>query len=209
MYGGPSSAEEEHVSSEGLQESSRERAITDLNNLASGNSSIGGRLRRTGLGIPSTNKDDDSASIKAGRKPLNGVFSHLPPSLELKPTTDDLHRSVETLVRYLADRRPKLGAALAVVNITTESQSHLASPLSETSIDELFALPNVPLSALTPEQLLRFAQIVDTALYKSYLIIRPALLGSLCRVANWCEVSEVEEDLRARKVRDLVSFISF
>lgn len=115
--------------------------------------------------------------------------------------TDDLHRSVETLVRYLADRRPKLGAALEVVNITTQSQSHLASPLSEASIDELFALPNLPLSALTPEQLLRFAQVVDTALYKSYLIIRPALLGSLCRVANWCEVSEVEEDLRARKVR--------
>ena len=119
--------------------------------------------------------------------------------------TDDLHRSVETLVRYLADRRPKLGAALEVVNITTQSQSHLASPLSEASIDELFALPNFPLSALTPEQLLRFAQVVDTALYKSYLIIRPALLGSLCRVANWCEVSEVEEDLRVRKVRSINS----
>ena len=114
---------------------------------------------------------------------------------------DDLNRSVETLVRYLADRRPKLGAALVVMNITPESQSHLASPLSEASIDELFALPNVPLSGLTPEQLLRFAQVVDTALYKAYLIIRPALLGSLCRVANWCEVSEVEEDLRVRKVR--------
>ena len=114
--------------------------------------------------------------------------------------SDDLHRSVETLVRYLADRRPKLHAALLSVNITPESQSDVASPLSEASIEELFALPNAPLSALTPEQLLRFAQIVDTALYKSYLIIRPVLLGSLCRVANWCEVSEVEEDLRARKV---------
>jgi len=116
-------------------------------------------------------------------------------------TLDDLHRSIETLVRYLADRRPKLGAALQKVGITPESQSHLASPLSEASIDELFSLPNAPLAVLTPEQLLRFAQIVDTALYKSYLIIRPALLGSLCRVANWCEVTEVEDDLRARKVR--------
>ena len=130
-------------------------------------------------------------------------FSHFPrdESQSLKTMTDDLPRAVETLVRYLADRRPKLGAALEVLNITPESQSHIASPLSEVSIDELFALPNLPLSALTPEQLLRFAQVVDTALYKSYLIIRPALLGSLCRVANWCEVSEVEEDLRVRKVR--------
>lgn len=115
--------------------------------------------------------------------------------------TDDVSRSIETLVRYLADRRPKLRAALEAVNITPESQSHFASPLSEATIDELFGLPNAPLSALTPEQLLRFAQLVDTALYKSYLVIRPALLGPLCRIANWCEVSEVEEDLRNRKVR--------
>ena len=67
-------------------------------------------------------------------------------------------------------------------------------------MEELFALPSAPLSALTPAQQLRFAQIVDTALYKSYLIIRPSLLGSLCRVPNWCEVTEVEEDLRARQV---------
>ena len=104
-------------------------------------------------------------------------------------------------MRYLADRRPKLGAALKNVGITPESQSHLASPLSEASVGELFALPNTHLSALTPAQLLRFAQVVDTVLYKSYLIIRPALLGSLCRVANWCEVSEVEDDLRSRKVQ--------
>ena len=113
---------------------------------------------------------------------------------------DDLHRSVETLVRYLADRRPKLKAALEVVNITPQTQAETYPPLSTTTVEDLFALPNAPLSALTPEQLLRFAQIVDTALYKSYLIIRPTLLSSLCRIANWCEVSEVEEDLRARQV---------
>ena len=216
LYGGPSPVEEDHVSAENSQESdkvaasqekitaSQEKPAADLD-LPSGTGSVGGRFRRTGLGMfmPSANKDDDTASVKAKRKPLHGVFFYPLPSdikSELKHMTDDLNRSVETLVRYLADRRPKLGAALEVVNISPASQSHLASPLSEASIDELFALPNVPLSALTPEQLLRFAQVVDTALYKSYLIIRPALLGSLCRVANWCEVSEVEEDLRARKV---------
>ncbi len=74
------------------------------------------------------------------------------------------------------------------------------APLSEVGVEELFDLPNAPLSELNPAQLLRFAQIVDTALYKSYLIIRPSLLGSLCRVPNWCEVTEVEEDLRKRQV---------
>jgi hypothetical protein len=107
---------------------------------------------------------------------------------------------VETLVRYLTDRRPKLKPALEAVRITPENQSDGIAPLSEIPVEELFALPNLPLSGLTPEQLLRYAQIVDTALYKSYLIIRPALLGSLCRTVNWCEVSEVEEDLHERQV---------
>jgi hypothetical protein len=113
---------------------------------------------------------------------------------------DDLHRSVETLVRYLTDPRPKLKAALETVRITPENQSDKIAPLSEVAVEELFALPNLPLSGLTSEQLLRYAQVIDTALYKSYLIIRPSLLGPLCRSPNWCEVSEVEEDLHARQV---------
>ncbi|KAF5379787.1 hypothetical protein D9615_005708 [Tricholomella constricta] len=158
----------------------------------------------TGLGAIMRTKDEDRGSVTGKpKKPLPGscfvkynIMRWLTITLHLP---DNLHRSVETLVRYLSDRRPKLGAALEAVNITPQNQSHEIAPLSETSTEELFSLPNAPLAALTPEQLLRCAQIVDTALYKSYLVIRPSLLGSLCRVSNWCEVSEVEEDLRARQ----------
>ncbi|KAF9532490.1 hypothetical protein CPB83DRAFT_846876 [Crepidotus variabilis] len=165
--------------------------------IAGGTGTMSGRLRKTGMAglqalLPGGGKDDDTSSISSKKR----VVLH-----------DDLHRSVETLLRYLGDRRPKFGAALRNVGITPESQSHVTSPLSEASVDDVFALPDGPLSSLTPAQLLRFAQIVDTALYKAYLINRPVLLGSLCRVANWCEVSEVEDDLRARKkygeLRDL------
>ena len=114
-------------------------------------------------------------------------------------SADAFHRSVETLMRYLSDRRPKVDGALKALNITS-AEAHRWPTLSEASPDELFALPNVPLSALTPEELVRFAQIVDTALFKCYLLVRPGLLGPLCRVSNWCEVSEVEEVLRTREV---------
>ncbi|TFK27815.1 hypothetical protein FA15DRAFT_666044 [Coprinopsis marcescibilis] len=138
-----------------------------------------------GLLIPGGGgRDDDTVSISSKRK---------------VPVYDDFHRSIETLVRFLTDRRPKLFKSLAGVQITPQNQTQQYPPLSKTSVDELFELPDAPLSALTPEQLLRFAQIIDTALYKAYLIIRPTLLSSLCRVANWCEVSELEEDLRKRK----------
>ncbi|KAH9481762.1 Vacuolar morphogenesis protein 6 [Psilocybe cubensis] len=207
LYGGPSAstrtdttADAERAPSEGSHDDNasvnigHEKTATEIfDSIVPAGGSVGGRLRRTGLGmfLPGAHKDDDTASISSKKK----------------STADDLPRAIETLMRYLSDRRPKLRAALEAVGITPESQSHIASPLSEASVADLFALPNAPLSALTPDQLLRFAQIVDTAMYKSFLINRPILLGSLCRIANWCEVSEVEEDLRARKkyaeLRDL------
>ncbi|KAF8501265.1 vacuolar sorting protein 39 domain 1-domain-containing protein [Gautieria morchelliformis] len=111
---------------------------------------------------------------------------------------DNFHRSVETLLRYLGDRRPKLWGALSALHISPSQASEHAS-LSETSIDELLDMPNAPPSALIPNQLIRFAQVVDTALFKSYLAIRPSLLGPLCRISNWCEVLEVEQVLRSRQ----------
>ncbi|KAG1770992.1 vacuolar sorting protein 39 domain 1-domain-containing protein [Suillus occidentalis] len=131
----------------------------------------------------SKDKDDDAVSI-SGKKKVKHV--------------DDFSRSVDSLWRYLTDRRPKVAGALAAVHIAP-AQSHQWPFLSETSTEELFTLPNIPLPLLTPEQLVRFAQIVDTALFKSYLVTQPALLGALCRLPNWCEVSEVEEELRARE----------
>ena len=84
LYGGPSPVEDDQVSSEDQQEndktfSSQEKPIIDSENLPSGTGLIGSRLRKTGLGmfIPSTNKDDDSASVKARPKPLHGMFFHL------------------------------------------------------------------------------------------------------------------------------------
>ncbi|KAJ7911467.1 hypothetical protein B0H13DRAFT_2660518 [Mycena leptocephala] len=138
---------------------------------------IRGRLKGLGAFLPSALKDDDRASTIRQSKPKQTMTS---------PISGDLNK--------VSVRPPsQVAAALAAVGITPENQSHEIAFLSETSVEDLFALPNAPLPALTPEQLLRFAQIVDTALFKSYLLIDGAP-GSLCRVSNWCEVSEVEQN---------------
>ncbi|KAH9856486.1 hypothetical protein C2E23DRAFT_865919 [Lenzites betulinus] len=144
--------------------------------------SIRGVLKSGLESIVAAAKDDDTAPIRSVRRP---------------PKPDNFHRSIEVLMRYLSDRRPKIAGALGQFNITS-AQSHEMPILSATSKADLLALPDAPLSALTPEELVRFAQIVDTALFKSYLLVRPGLLGPLCRV-GWCEVSEVEELLRERE----------
>ncbi|KAF8896557.1 vacuolar sorting protein 39 domain 2-domain-containing protein [Infundibulicybe gibba] len=167
-------------------EGATEKAAAELLDAISPADTIRGRLKKTGLGVfmPSGPKDDDAASIMSKRK----FGPH-----------GDQDRAIQTLVRYLTDRRPKVAAALKAVDITPENQAHKAPPLSETTLAELHALPDAPLGALTPEQLLRFAQLVDTALYKSYLARNSGLLESFCRVPNWGEVLEVEEQLRARQ----------
>lgn len=106
---------------------------------------------------------------------------------------------MNNLLLYLSDQRRKISGALNAISIPSFQEAH-ATRLSEASVEEILSLPDAPPNALTPQQLFRFAQIVDTALFKSYLIVKPSLLGSLCRVDNWCEVSEVENELRARGV---------
>ncbi|KAH8100006.1 hypothetical protein BXZ70DRAFT_939950 [Cristinia sonorae] len=145
-------------------------------------------------------KDDDTASIRSITKRKE----------KDKPTKaqDNFKRSVEELMRYCTDRRPWVKGALETMNITT-LQAHEMPNLSAASPEDLYALPNIPLTSLSPDQLVRFAQIVDTALFKSYLQVRPGLLTSLCRSGNWCEISEVEEMLRAReKFTDLILLYS-
>ncbi|TCD70216.1 Vacuolar morphoproteinsis protein 6 [Steccherinum ochraceum] len=145
-------------------------------------------MLRTGFDalVSAAKKDDDSVSIRSKRKE------------KLDKPQDNYKRSIEELMRYLTDRRPKVGGALGALNITN-LQSHEMPKLSEASVDDLYSLPSIPLTSLSPEQLVRFAQIVDTALFKSYLAVRPGLLASLCRSGNWCEISEVEEMLRSRE----------
>ncbi|KAG9105705.1 Vacuolar morphogenesis protein 6 [Ceratobasidium sp. 392] len=130
--------------------------------------------------------DSDASSIRE------------PPASKGKKGTDEFTLSTRALDMFLVDRRPKIPAALQPFGITA-AQSADFPALSAASIDELMALPSAPLGTLTPDQLVRVAQLVDTALFRLYLISRPAFIGSLCRIDNWCEVTEVEEALKGRK----------
>lgn len=100
---------------------------------------------------------------------------------------------------YLSDRRQKLTGAMNALPTPLPSESTLP-PLSALPPEDLHNLPNLPFTELEPEQLLRVAQVIYTGLLKVYLVARPILVGSLCRIENWCDVEEVEELLKAQKV---------
>lgn len=112
--------------------------------------------------------------------------------------------ALEALMYYLSDRRQKLTGAITTNGLPSESS---VPSLSSLDASELHALPSVPMAELEPEQLLRMAQIIYTALLKVYLVARPILVGSLCRIENWCDVHEVEGLLKAQKVATSIFFL--
>lgn len=100
--------------------------------------------------------------------------------------------ALEALIAYLSDRRQKVtGAINALPEPGLPAESSLP-PLSSLPSEQLHQLPNLSYNEMDPESLLRIAQVIYTGLLKVYLVARPILVGSLCRIENWCDVEEVE-----------------
>ncbi|CAG8623281.1 8545_t:CDS:10, partial [Diversispora eburnea] len=88
-----------------------------------------------------------------------------------------LEDAVSALIRFLTDRRQKISKIL-------KSSNHINGNFNK---------------------LLEFAELVDTTLLKSYMVINESLVGPLLRVPNHCNVEESEGLLLDRKkYRELV-----
>jgi len=109
---------------------------------------------------------------------------------------------------FLSDRRPKLLSAIAALPSPLPAESALP-PLSSLASSVLHSLPSKSFTELDAEQLLRVAQVIYTALIKVYLVARPVLVGSLCRIENWCDVEEVEGLLKDQKVGPLINLVNW
>ncbi|TYJ56256.1 hypothetical protein B9479_003101 [Cryptococcus floricola] len=146
----------------------------------------------------------ETASIKTSSPQLKP-----PAGADLAPEGELPRAALEALMFFLSDRRQKLAQPIASFSSSSSSTTFPSSPplppLSALSPAELFALPSLPFSQVSPEELLRMAQIVYTGLVKVYLLARPTLVGSLCRIENWCDVEEVEGLLKEKeKFGDLI-----
>lgn len=113
-----------------------------------------------------------------------------------KQDQDKYRQSTDALGRFLADRRRIFRSLLETRSSIDHHHHHRASPDDEW----ILQIPSRPLEYLDRQELIAVAQTVDTALFKTFLFTKPALLGPLCRLENWCEVNQVEELLLERKV---------
>ncbi|WWC68549.1 uncharacterized protein I206_102478 [Kwoniella pini CBS 10737] len=137
----------------------------------------------------------DNASIRSGKSIDKNADQEKVPIMKEEDAVPP-RAALEALMYFLSDRRQKLAGAMATNPLPIEADY---PPLSSLSAETQHNLPSTPFSELTPEQLLRIAQVIYTGLIKVYLVARPVLVGSLCRIENWCDVEEVEELLKAQK----------
>ncbi|POV99157.1 hypothetical protein PSTT_13970, partial [Puccinia striiformis] len=136
-------------------------------------------------------------------------------ALTTKPTIDDdvhFRASVEVLVRYLTDRRQHVNRAFLALNSTTSTSTTTISTTTTTTTEKeeegeeedskkkRNQHEDRPISEIDNiEELIEIAQVIDTTLFKSYLALRPTMLGPLCRLPNWCQVDQVESLLMDAK----------
>jgi tetratricopeptide (TPR) repeat protein len=143
--------------------------------------------------------EDDSTQGEASSVTIPPAPVGPPPKLML---SEEEKRSTDALGRFLADRRRIFKP---ILELQASSHSVTQSQIKRDP-EWLLALPSKPLSTMDLDQLTAVAQTVDTALFKTFLATKPALVGPLCRVENWCEVEQVEELLmKAGKYSELIA----
>ncbi|KAK0570235.1 Vacuolar morphogenesis protein 6 [Tilletia horrida] len=143
---------------------------------------------------PESLADSDKRSLRSIRS-----------ARDMRAHATNEERNFDALGRFLADRRRIFKPILEA-----NKASHLISSSAwREETDRLFTLADAPLHTLPAQDLSVLAQAVDTALFKTFLATKPALVGPLCRVENWCEVEQVEEMLKQRnKNSELVALYS-
>ncbi|KAI1861803.1 hypothetical protein JX265_009306 [Neoarthrinium moseri] len=160
---------------------------------------------------PIATDNGDAASIKAPKPTAAGAQ---PAALEGK----DLMEAVGELKFFLSGTRarlqrvldPETGKLKRQSSTTSESQtSSLGDPFTSSQIDTSFL---VDPSKLDSEQLLEASirdtfTLVDTTLFRVYMLSQPNLAGHLFRIPNFCDPKVVNEKLlQSNRYSELVDF---
>jgi hypothetical protein len=159
--------------------------------------------------IISTNKDD--SADKTGSKARNSVPTRETSQADRELEGKDLKLAVNALMSFLAQCRVQIkryidtdGTLKEPLPATSESQTDDYKPPFHFFIQEKSASEHVDWAA----KLLEVAQLVDTTLFRAYMLASPSLAGPLFRLPNFCEPDVVNEKLyETGRYADLIDFL--
>ncbi|TAQ85668.1 hypothetical protein B7494_g6012 [Chlorociboria aeruginascens] len=138
--------------------------------------------------------DSDTASIKASEDvPLEGK---------------DLINAAKELNSFLVQARTRMQRFLDTDTgklIPQKENSHNGS--TEPEFESLLVAPTSDADKDREQKLRETAKLVDTVLFRSYMLSNPQLAGPLFRLSNFCDPDVVNEKLlEKRRYNDLVDF---
>lgn len=151
-------------------------------------------------------------SVKTSQKPdLEGSETA---SIKIKLTEEgplegkDLINAVRELNGFLVDTRTRLQRFIDPVTCKLrDSVINESNGTTNTVLHSLLLSPASATDIEVEEKLLDTAQLVDTTLFRAYMLVQPSLAGSLFRIPNFCDPNVVNEKLlESHRYNDLVDF---
>ena len=145
--------------------------------------------------------DTDNASIRtkaaaAPDKPLEG---------------DDLKSAAKALTGFLADTRRRVPTYLTYDGTLKEDPPAFDSETGKPPFSNLLApeiLGRKREDVDWQAELLRVAKLVDTTLFRAYMLATPTLAGSLFRIDNFCDPEVVQSALyEGERYSELIDFL--
>jgi hypothetical protein len=151
---------------------------------------------------PMAKDDSDNASILSFRTTSDPPRDK--PAKDAPLTGSDLKAAVMALCSYLAQSRVQVQKYMNTDgSLKMELESGKKPPFSN-----LIELPQGTDKVDWQVELLQVAKLVDTTLFRAYMLALPSLAGPLFRLDNFCDPHVVEEKLyESGRYTDLIDFL--
>ena len=196
-----------------------EKTLTDSDHTNEPDASEDGRPRS------SQERKDTTKDQSAGRTPQGKTGGH---STEISdaasqrsvPVSEAIHQRRELdgkelrtatleLNSFLVDARTLLKRFLND-NGTMKEEDFMTSGESEeqVNVEDILVPREAGTNTSLYKRLLETAELVDTALFRGYMLAAPSLAGSLFRLPNFCDPLVVKEKLQqSKRYNDLIDFL--
>ena len=158
-------------------------------------------------------KESDTASIKTetdSPTPRKAPASQ-PAAVDKGLGGEDLKLAVRCLCSFLAQARVQIQKHLNTDGTLKEDPPSLDSETGKPAFAKLLPLSTFETSASDIDwqaELLKAAQLVDTTLFRSYMLALPSLAGPLFRLDNFCDSDVIQSSLyESHRYNDLIDFL--
>ncbi|MCJ1317667.1 Vacuolar morphogenesis protein 6 [Xylographa vitiligo] len=119
----------------------------------------------------------------------------------------DLETATSELAGFLVGARTKLQRFLNNDGTLKEIASNANSGTKGAGIEDLLVPAHKGHDLGREQQLRETAKLVDTTLFRAYMLVRPSMAGPLFRLPNFCDASVVNDKLlQTGRFNDLVDF---